>query len=351
MKVSKLNAAHNSIFLGIDVHKKTYHITITNLEGERLESQSIPACPETLVKFLKKKYRNYDIHSAYEAGFSGFELQRTLKSNGINSIVFNPASLPIASNDRVKTDKLDSLKIARSLLLGVLNPIHIPSRRQEASRTLSRTRKQLVETRTSLANQIKAKLYEFGFIEASDDSVFSLKWLENILCSQSAQPALKISIKALAGVYKSVSSQITELEKQMALDLEKHHKDDATIVQSVPGVGPVSASVILNEIGNIGRFTSVKKVYSFTGLTPSEYSSGDKQRFGNISRKGNARLRGCLTEVAWRAIQKDKGLRAIYERLKKKAGAKKAILAVARRLMGRIRACLINNEMYNFSEV
>lgn len=350
MKLARMTASDNSVFLGIDVHKKTYHISLIDFEGKKLCAKSIPACPESLVRFLKSKYRSKTIYSAYEAGFSGFTLHRKLVVSGIKSIVFNPASLPHAANDRVKTDKLDSAKIANSLLLGLLKPNHVPALPKEACRTLTRTRKQLVELRVATSNQIKAKLYQFGYIEASDSSTFTIKWLEKVLAQNSMPSSLKKAIKVQAEVFRSLSKQIIELEKHMSEELEKKNPKEAKIIQSIPGIGPVSASIILNELGIIGRFTSTKKIYSYTGLTPSEYSSGEKQRFGNISRQGNSRLRACLTEVAWRAIRKDEGLRSIYERLKQRRGAKKAILAVARRLVGRIRACILNNEMYRLSE-
>ena len=89
-----------------------------------------------------------------------------------------------------------------------------------------------------------------------------------------------------------------------------------------------------------------KKLFSFTGLTPREHSSGDKKWLGSISRQGRPILRKILIEAAWVAIKKDNNLLSIFEIIKKKVGAKRAIVGVARRLIGRIRACIFKEEVY-----
>ena len=100
------------------------------------------------------------------------------------------------------------------------------------------------------------------------------------------------------------------------------------------------------EIINFLRFRNEKTTFSYVGLTPCEYSSGEHRRLGNISRQGSGRLRHILIEAAWRAIKQNKSLAEAFERIASRRGKKKAIVAIARKLIGQIRACIWNDMEY-----
>src|SRR6185312_10917405 len=113
------------IFVGIDVHKKTYSC-VNICEGQVVKRDTMPGKPETLMNYLKNSFSNAaQINTAYEAGFSGFHLHRYLLAHGINNIVVNPSSIEIASRDKVKTDKRDALKIATQLSTGRLRCVFV----------------------------------------------------------------------------------------------------------------------------------------------------------------------------------------------------------------------------------
>jgi transposase len=145
------------IFIGIDVHKKTYSITAMT-EGQIVKRDRLPASPKLLISYCKKFFPNKKIFSAYEAGFSGFNLHRELVNNNIDNLVVHPASIEIASRDRVKTDKRDSLKIATQLAAGRLKSINIPSPQRESYRAITRLRDKLIKDRSRISVQIKAFL-------------------------------------------------------------------------------------------------------------------------------------------------------------------------------------------------
>ena len=111
-------------------------------------------------------------------------------------------------------------------------------------------------------------------------------------------------------------------------------------------VGALSARILANELEDMSYFTNEKKLFSYTGLTPSEHSSGEHKRLGHISRQGKAILRKILVQVAWRTIKGDAHLAEVFERISKKAGKKRAIVAIARKMIGCIRSCFINGEMW-----
>jgi len=114
----------------------------------------------------------------------------------------------------------------------------------------------------------------------------------------------------------------------------------------VPGLGIISAMEILTELGEVERFQTSKELSSYLGLTPSEYSTGERIRHGKITRCGNKRVRTALVEASWKAIAKDPALRVKYERIKNRRGAKRAIVAVARVLSGKIRRVLLDKTPY-----
>ena len=343
MVLSVAEVAGKCVFVGIDVHKSTYSVC-TVVEGRICKRVRMPANPHDLVKWLKKGFSGSEIKSAYEAGFAGFNLHRVLDAAGISNIVVNPASIPIAANDRVKTDKRDAEKIAGELSRGGLKGIYVPSLKAELARLLPRTRAQLVKEKSRLGNQIKAKLFEFGLIAVDDERSVSLKLL-NEYEALDLPTDLLFSVKILADLYRSVHAQILKVEQQMQTQAAENPKIEA-IYRSVPGVGPVSSRILAAELGDMSRFPTERDLYSYTGLTPREYSSGTKERRGGITRQGNTRVRHCLVEVAWRAIKQDPALKEKYEALKMRCGGKRAIVGIARGLVGRIRACLRDEKAY-----
>ena len=129
--------------------------------------------------------------------------------------------------------------------------------------------------------------------------------------------------------------------------LEQSFEDsyNEAIYQSIPE--NVSARTLSNELGDLSkRFKSQKSLYQFVGLTPTEYSSSDKQRLGHIDRQGSARIRKILIECAWRAISLDKALEESFDRIAHRRGEKRAIVAMARKLLGWMRACFVNQSEY-----
>jgi transposase len=168
MLLSNQRNLDNTIFVGIDVHKNTYSVCVVRL-GIEPKTVRMPANPGELILWLKRGHPNCKVFSVYEAGFAGFALHRKLVEKGIFNIVVNPASIPVAVNERVKTDKRDAKNMAIELSKGSLKGIHIPSSEDEEFRLLPRTRAQLVEESSRLGNQIKSKLFQFGYIKPDDD--------------------------------------------------------------------------------------------------------------------------------------------------------------------------------------
>jgi transposase len=335
-----LQQKSEKVFIGIDVHKSSYSVACV-VEGEVVKKCRMKACGMELLKFIRKHFKGYEAITVYEAGFSGFELDRLLNSNGVKNIVVHPGSVEVCSRDRVKTDKRDAKKLAVQLAAGRLEGIRIPPREQEQRRQLTRTRRQLVEHRTSIKNQIRSKLHIFSILRSDDRREMSFKLVNEVMC---LERELRVALEVLISLWRSIDSELKllqqELRKQAQQDpLEKVYRE-------LPGSGPLSVRELSNELGDLQQFSSAKRLYSFTGLTASERSSGESIRRGSICRQGSSRLRHILIEMAWRAIRQDEGLRRDFHRIAARGNKMKAIVAIARKLIGRARALFRDGVSY-----
>ena len=336
-----------TVYVGIDVHKRTYSVVCV-VEGIVVKKWQTVAHPTRLILQLFRYFRGASLQTVYEAGFSGFVLHRTFFKAGISNIVVNPASIEVAANNRVKTDKRDALKMATLLEAGRLKGIRIPTVQEEQRRLLTRTRQQLVEQRTRIKNQIRMKAHQMGLIKAEEHRVMTHKFVKELL-EKSPSTEFTLAIIAEHEVWKTIDLQIRQIElklqEQALLD-----KNEVTY-RSAPGIGPLAARILSNELGNLTQFDNERQLFSYTGLTPSEYSSGESICKGHITRQGNRRVRHILNQAAWQAVKKDRDLMQFYSRLYPKTGKKKAIVAVARKLIGRIRAAFKKGGLYQMNPV
>jgi transposase len=264
------------------------------------------------------------------------------------NLVINPSSLETKVKERAKTDKIDSKKMAMQLYHGRLKGIYVPSRERETYRELTRLRDVLVKEKTSFSRRMKMFLYRQGLIAHDDRRMVTERWMAEMLSFINC-PNLSKCFQEYVTVWIELDHRKKAIEKGMAIQAEEDcFLQD--IYMSAPGIGPISARTLANELGDLSQFSSQKKLYSYLGLTPTEYSSGEQQRLGHITRQGRAMLRGVLVEAAWRAIKLDLDLKDAFDRIAKTQGKKRAIVAIARKLIGRIRACFNTQSLYGCKE-
>ena len=257
-------------------------------------------------------------HSAYEAGFSGYWIHNKLCNFGINSIVVNPADIPTTGKETImKDDTRDSIKIARSLRNGDLNPIYVPSLPTLEDRGLVRTRATLVKDLTRYKNRIKSFLYFHGieYPEAFSNSKSHWsnrfnQWLEglefNNLTTKATLTVLLGQSNYLRGSILQITRQVRELAKT-----DRYNIQDK-LLRSIPGVGITTAMIILTEIESINRFANVDQFCGFIGLIPSTNSSGDNEVIGDITPRGHSILRAAIIESAWTSARLDPALNKSY---------------------------------------
>ena len=299
-----ISYTRKDIFVGIDVHKKTY-AAVARVDGEEVKKWTTVASPKKFVEQLLKYFKPGNIHTAYEAGFSGFSLHRELEKNGIHNLVVHAAGIEVAVNDRVKTDKRDAHRLSSLLESNRLKGIRVPTELEEEHRQLTRTRQQLVEDRTAVKNKIRMKFHQLGVIEADENQHMSHLLVEELLSRVSSKEFI-IAIEAYWHIWDKLDEEISKIEKELQQQAKEDNNEST--YRSAPGVGPLSARILSNELGDMSQFKNERQLFSYTGLTPSEYSSGENIRKGHITRQGNSRVRAVLIEIAWRAIEKDRSL-------------------------------------------
>ncbi|HXX33222.1 MAG TPA: IS110 family transposase [Thermodesulfobacteriota bacterium] len=334
------------VFIGVDVHKESWHVT-ARTEGEEVFHGGIPSQYHAFQR-LFDHFKDCKVKVAYEAGPCGFWLYDRLTEDGIETIVVPPSLIPIESGNRVKTDKRDSRKLAKLLEGNLLKRVYVLREEDREDRELLRTRRQIVEHRNDVARQIKSKLLFYGirspFSAKERWTKQYLRWVKGLLFEREV---LKVSFQSLMELYEYLSVQLVKMNKKV-IELSQNEKylDKVRLLRSVPGIGILIAMEILVELPEMERFKSGDELASYIGLTPSEYSTGQYVRQGRITRCGNKRVRTCAVEGSWILITKDPLMRLRYKKLKAMKGAKRAIIAIARRMMIQVRRILLSREPY-----
>lgn len=341
-----------TVYIGIDVHKKTY-VCVCVCDGEVVKKDSMPAEPLTLISYIKNTFGNATIKTAYEAGFSGFHLHRELLQAKIQNIVIHPGSIEVASRDRVKTDKRDANKIGVQLAAGRLRCIYIPSLDQEAKRSVTRLRDNVVRLRHRVGQKFKSLLFTQGFIKGDDDTVVCKKWLKAKLieAKQSLSIELCYTLDYYAGQWLRFTEDLDKIKKDLLGMQSEKEQALLSIYKSAPGIGDITALKLKDELGDMQQFSNEKQLFSYLGFTPVEHSSGEHVRLGHMSRQGRSVLRHIFIESAWVAIKKDPNLMLIYQRTAKTRGGKRAIVGIARRLAGRLRSCIRMGTLYEIKSL
>jgi len=338
------------VFIGVDVHKESWHVTV-RVEGEEVFHGRIPSQYHALRKLLDH-FRDCRVKVAYEAGPCGFWLYDRLTEEGIETIVVPPSLIPIESGNKVKTDKRDSRKLAKLLESNMLKRVHVLAEEERMHRELLRTRHQVVAHRSDVARQIKSKLLFYGISSPFPSKHrWTLKYVEWLRSLSLVSQFLKESLEVLIDLYEYLTRQLIRINRKVVeLSRADKYRGRVRFLRTTPGVGLLTGMEVLVELQDMGRFRSSEEIASYIGLTPSEYSTGEYTRQGRITRSGNWRVRTALIESSWILITKDPWMRLRYMRLKSIKGSKRAIVAIARRLIIRLRSMLLHNVPYRMTK-
>jgi transposase len=351
---TKIDFHGQNIYVGIDTHLKSWKVALFH-DDITLKVFSQEPDPLLLVKHLRKNFPNATYKCAYEAGFSGFWLQKALTREGINCIVVNPADVPTTDKEkRLKTDKRDCRKIARSLRSQELEAIYVPSDEGLEERQVVRFYRDMIKNRTKIKNKIKAFLNFYGIVYPAEFKNPAYHWNRSFLGWLKSIKAKTEEgnwvLQSYIEEYEHAQDKVKEAIKQVhQLSQGDKYTSKIKLLRSIPGIGIVTGMTILTEIEDIHRFNTLDELCGYFGLIPNTDSSGVKEKTLGITNRGNAHLKAVIIEAAWMALRYDPALLLSYHRLKSRMESNKAIIRIARKLVNRIRFVLKNEIEYQIN--
>lgn len=338
------------VFAGLDVDKRSMSVVFADHNG-RMRALRMAGQAKPLVNYVRKHYPGQRVAFVYEAGPTGFGLHDELVSAAYTCMVVAPSKVPRAPGERVKTNRLDSRKLAESLRGGQLQSIHVPTQAYRDLRHLVQLRDSHVRQLSASKLRIKSLLLYEGipFPDPAERwSARAMRELQTLPCSETVRFKLDDLLHTLHFHFQA-AARVTKQIRQYCLQ-DPELQESVGLLLSLPGIGWIVASHLVARLGDPRQITNGKKIAGFLGIVSSEYSTGDKENRGEITRSGDSRLRNKLIQSAWIAIQKDPELRAfyrrIYQRHPKKVAARKAVVAVARKLTTRIYVVLKERRPY-----
>lgn len=340
------------VFCGIDVDKKKMLTTFTDHEAQ-IKSIQMPGNPDVLIRYVNKQFPNKRIAFAYEAGPTGYGLYDHLRARNYSCLVLAPSTIPVAPGSQVKTNRLDSKRIAEFLRGGQLKSIHIPSPLYRHLRHLTHLRDTYVKDIVAIKCRIKSLLLFEGvpFPEAPLGSQWSsrvIKELKNLALDEPVRFKLNQLLAALSFGSEGLRQSQREIRRFCSENSELSSCLD--YLMSIPGIGWIVAVHLLARIGDWRLLENVRQIAGFLGLVSREHSTGDRISRGTITKTGDGRLRGKLIQSAWASIRRDPELesfyRNVYRRHPIKVASRKAIVAVARKLTTRIYCVLKEQRPY-----
>src|SRR6201998_1064837 len=290
-------------FLGLDVHAETIAAAVAEPDGEMRSLGTIANREDSIRKFIKKLGSPEQLRACYEAGPTGFVLYWQLAQLGVECTVGAPTLVPKKSGDRVKTDRRDALKLARSHRSGDLTAVWVPDEDSEALRDLVRQREAAKLDQLRARHRLTKFLLRTGQRPPLGLRAWTeryMRWLAQVRYTQPAQEVTRLDcmneVEHMSMRVKRLEEAILEVVKLAPEPMQELIRD----LQALPGLAQFSAVTIASELGNISaRFESARKLMGYCGVFPSEDSSGKRKRQGGITKTGNAHLRRIVVESAW----------------------------------------------------
>jgi transposase len=323
------------LYVGLDVHLKTCYATAMNERGEILKQEKFANEGLEIERFFRGID---DAKVAIEASYSWMPVYELLEGKGYEVKLAHPKETRIIAKAKVKTDKVDSERLAHLLRSNLLPTSYVPPKEIRELRDLVRLRTYLVVERTRFKNKIRAELAKRGI------HVFRNPFTRK---GSSSLKGLEIkSVDSCLAIISALDARIRELSAE--IERKAVENEDAKLLMSIPGVGCFSALAIVAEIGDVSRFPDEEKLCSYAGLAPYVDQSGSTARYGPITKQGSKLLRWIIFECLWAHIRlcPDSRISRFFFRLAAIKGKQIAATAAARKLLVAIYWMLRNREEF-----
>jgi transposase len=290
-------------FFGMDVHAETIAVAVAEPNGEVRSLGTIANREESIRKFIRKLGPPEHLRACYEAGPTGFVLYWQLTQLGVKCDVVAPSLVPKKPGDKVKTDRRDALKLARSHRSGDLTAVWVPDEASEALRDLVRAREAAKQDQLRARHRLTKFLLRTGQRPPLGVKAWTERYVEWVQKVRYTHPAQEATLLDCLNEVEHMGERVKRLEKSIVEVIQLAPASIREVVrglQALRGIAHISAVTIAVELGNItSRFERARDLMGYSGAFPSEDSSGKRIRRGDITKSGNAHLRRIVVESAW----------------------------------------------------
>lgn len=358
-------------YVGLDVHQE--EIVVAALKGSSKRPMEFRVSGDErgmgkLVRRLRELAEGGEVECAYEAGPCGYVPQRQLEAAGFGCTVAAPSLIPVKPGERIKTDRRDARKLAEQHRAGLLTAVCPPSEAEEAARDLCRCREDAREDLMRARHRLSKMLLRRGQVYRAGQNWTHKhrKWLLGLRFEHAAE-------QAVFGDYlravEQLEQRLGDLDRALEeLAEQEPYREPVGWLRCFRGIDTINAMTIVTELHDAVRFGSPRQLMAYLGLVPSEHSSGGSRRQGGITKSGNRHVRRALVNAAWhyrhrpgvgvKLRQRRQGQpgaivsladraqhrlhrRFMYLLLGRGKPSQKAVVAIARELVGFLWAALV----------
>ena len=319
-------------YVGVDLHKQSISLCVVELAGRErkiIERRRFRCDEEESMADYFAELGKYQLVVEATASYEWFV--QLVEPTADRVVLAHPGHLRVIAQSKRKTDKLDAQTLAEFLALDQIPEAWRPTPRVRQHRALVRHRHYVVRRSTSVKNKLRRVLSHYNadlrnlFTHAGRKYLATIelseadRFVTDQLCEELDQHSTRL---------KAVDQQLKAFAKAAPVA----EQEARAVLESMPCVGPVTIDVVLAEAGDVRRFGSQRKATAYAGLAPGIRESAGKGKQLGITKEGSRLLRCILVETAWRLVLRTRRWASVYEKLKARCGAKKAIVAVARRV-------------------
>jgi transposase len=289
-------------FLGLDVHGETLAVAVAEPDGGVRSLGTIANRAEAIRKLVKKLGPTEQLRACYEAGPTGYVLYWQLTRLGVECAVIAPTLVPVKAGDRVKTDRRDAERLARSHRSGDLTAVWVPDEGSEALRDLVRAREAAKADQLRARHRLSKFLLRTGRRPETKIKLWTgvhMTWVRQLRFEHPAQESTRLDylheVEHMAERVLRLEQAITDAIKLATPEMQEVIRG----LQALRGIAEISAVTIVSELGTLSRFENARQLMGYSGAVPSENSSGKRVQRGSITKTGNAHLRRIVVEAAW----------------------------------------------------
>lgn len=291
-------------YVGLDVHGETIAAAVSEGREKARSLGQFPNRPEAIRKFIERLGGSQHLKVCYEAGPTGYALYWQLTKLGVACEVVAPSLVPRKPGERIKTDRRDAEKLAECYRSGTLTSVWVPDAAHEALRDVVRARAAAKRDESRAKHRLVKYLLRYGLRHPENSRAWSHPWWQWVQGLKLEFDGQQITLGEHIAEVLHQGQRLARFDAAIDRAIESAPADKKAVVnalQALRGVAKLTAVTIVTEVGTFQRFRKPTELMGYTGLVPSEYSSGSRRATGGITRTGNAHLRHVLGEAAWHA--------------------------------------------------